>query len=673
MNQSDIETFSFMDPQGQAYGVDYTSLNLKGTPVKGMLCQLNPGATSIIHNHYEAEVFLFLSGQGLVHVDGRKLPIFKGMGIRVSPFNNHVIENVSSSEVLQFVSFYWEESQQSNKMINETVSDTTTLIFATPPTPNGDLHLGHVSGPYLAADIYRRYLLQRGDSAIYSTGRDDHQTYTVTKSLAKNENPLVVADLFADQIQNTLKSCNIPIDGFIEPNKNGPYGNFIKNIFQKLYKSGYIFEKNELATFSQDGKYLHEAYIRGQCPYCLVDSDGNACEACGLPNMCVDLLNAKEKLTGLAPVVRPCKRLYFRLSAFSKELSTYIKSTAMSAHALVVSQKLIDTGLPDICISHPGSWGIPVPVNGFEDHIIYVWFEMAAGYLWGAQQLAPETIKDETQRIQWFYNNEKSKVVHFYGFDNTFYHTLFFPAVYLALGEIRLPHAHIVNELLNLNGSKFSTSRNHLIWARDLVKNIPVDYMRWFLCETRPEGIRTNFELNNFIVGVNKLFNGLLLPWMNELLQLVNSHFQGKLPEAGSWTCEQSQLYDLTLSNSKKVINLYNIENFSPQSIVINLRMFAEKSFIQLQAEKTFTESSSLRNYLRTSIALSALNLKIFALLAKPIIPTISNHILEFINVSTDTNINDVTFLESGFILKEIYIPKLPSIDSDDLVACNHE
>lgn len=650
-----VQAFSFANCNKTTYDVKYHSLDFGGAPVSGMLCSIDPLSRSQIHNHFEIEFFYFISGNGVVIIDNTETCVSAGMGVRIPAYSNHIIENKSAHEPLQFISFYWENSSLTPEEIKLEDVHSSTLIFSTPPTPNGDLHLGHLSGPYLAANIYQSYLQQSGCKAFHVTGRDDHQTYVLAKSLIEKTPAKALADRFSQQILATLKAYGIHLDYFIEPNQNADYAEFAKNIFKELYNKGFIIEKNEPAAYNLAGvQYLNEAFIRGKCPYCKRESDGNACEECGRPNTCIDLIDSYERLTQLPITVKPCKRLYFRLSHFEKELYDYVKSTPMSAHALAVSLNLINDGLPDICVSHPSEWGIQIPIELYKNQTIYVWFEMAAGYLWAKKHLQSE------------------KIVHFYGFDNTFYHTLLFPAVYFALGGIKAPVAHVVNELLDLEGSKFSTSRGHLIGGRDLLSKAPIDYSRWFLCQVRPEGIRSNFMLMDFTRSINQFFFTTLKDWTQEMSDTIATLFDNKLPESGAWSPDQRRFYSLTLSYRQQILDSYVIDHFSPRTITNILKMLAESALRFFRSEVKYLAGEPLYNNLRTAIALSALALKVFALLARPIIPNLSKQLLNYLNISEDTLITDHAFVVSQTLCNPAALPTFIKLVDDNISIHSH-
>lgn len=662
-----FKTFSDKDCQHSAYDLKYCPLSFGDAPVHGMLCRVEPSSRSAVHNHVEPEYFYFLSGHGVVHLDQQSVELRAGEGIQVSAFVNHVVENKSATEPLQFLSFYWEKTVTEAE--KQRLSAPRTLIFSTPPTPNGDLHLGHLSGPYLAADIYRRFLHASGNQAYHVTGRDDHQSYVMSKAQIDGRSPRDIADTYADCMQKTLTNYQIDLNYFIEPNSDGAYAAFVHRLFLKLYDAGFIIEKEEPAAFSADDQcYLHEAFIRGRCPFCHRESDGNACEECGRPNDCVSLTQSYARVSKQNVAIGSCKRLYFKMSLLAESLEEYVKSTPMSAHALTLSQAMITDGLPDICVSHVGEWGIPIPVKGFEQQRLYVWFEMAFGYLWAALQLAPAAIEDEWEKIQWSYRQAEAQVVHFYGFDNTFYHTLLFPAVYFALGGLTPPGAHIINELLDLDGSKFSTSRGHLIWGRDFLKTAPLDSIRWFLCEVRPEGMRSNFKLADFSSNVNSLFSETLQCWVMELGASITTEFNGMVPEPGAWSDEQRHFYNMILSLRHQVLDAYHAHYFSPRTITALLRNIAVTSHRFQQTQLLYLDKRTVSNYLRTALALSCWALKLFALLAKPITPTYSLHLLTWLTIPVEQAFTDTAFVSSGTVLDSMQMPTWPVLLEDRIL-----
>lgn len=665
MADSALKVTSFIEPDGEAYDLACRSIDIGDAPVGAMVCTVEPGKQSRIHNHFETESFLIIEGSGVVRSGDEQIEVSTGQVVRVPPFADHIVENTGAKTPLRFLSVFW-EGDAARPAQTEAPAPRPALIFSTPPTPNGDLHLGHLAGPYLGADVYRRFVEACGVKAMHATGRDDHQTYVVTRAHQADATPQATADEFAARIRETLRACDIDLGYFIEPDRSGDYAAFVRDVVATLYQAGYIVEKTEDALFdATSGRYLHEAYVTGECPHCGHSSDGNACEQCGRPNQCVDLKRPVSKFDGLAPVRKPLKRLYFRLGAVADRLGDYVKSTPMSARALALSQAMLDDGLPDIAVAHPGEHGIAAPVAGFEGHRIYVWFEMAAGYLWAAAHADAPGALDLREASRRFYGQNEAQVVHFFGFDNSYYHTILFPAVYLALDwGLVPPQAHVVNELLDLEGKKFSTSRRHLIWGRDLLACAPADYVRWYLCEVRPEGLRTDFSCPDFAARVNALFAGTLKTWLADLDNLLTGRFDGALPATGAWTPEHRAFYERMLALRRACLDHCAVDAFSPQQVTRALGAMVSEAARFLMAQSRLAESGGAWDYLRTVAALSAWALKLFAILSRPITPGLAASLLAVLDIDRDVTMADTDFPPAGARPDFTRVPPLPPVDA---------
>lgn len=378
---------------------------------------------------------------------------------------------------------------------------------------------------------------------------------------------------------------------------------------------------------------MHEAFISGGCPHCGELSDGNACEACGRPNVCTDLVRPKAFESGRLPVTKQSTRLVFRLSKLQKRLEEYIKSSEMSAHTMAMSLALLEDGLPDISVSHPTSWGLPVAACGVEDHILYVWFEMAFGYLWGASHLSCAYGEDAWARAASVYEG-RLRIAHCYGFDNSWYHTVLFPAVYLALG-LTPPRVHVVNELLDLDGAKFSTSRGHLIWGRTLRCVLPPDLARYALLRNRPEGVRSNFTLSSVEDQLQHLFNDTLPGWLEAFSKQVAT-FEYRMPEPGSWIGEHQRYHARLQMQATQLSQAMQPESASPRHIA---QLFEE---IALDGER-FQRAQSYffdgrvdgENYRRSAVALGAAGLRLLTVAARVVTPELGKYLTKWLDLET--------------------------------------
>lgn len=354
-------------------------------------------------------------------------------------------------------------------------------ITATPPTPNGDLHVGHMAGPYIAGDVLRRFLAADGADVRYTTGLDDHQTYVPVRGAKDGDRKgAEVADHYGQSIVDTWRAAGVDFDRVVHPRRDAGYTTFVQDFVTRLHDGGHLVTRTlPLPYCTACSRWLYEAYVSGGCPHCGAASGGNACEPCGRPNTCGDLTDPHCVLCGEPAELRDCARLFLPLEPFTELLTTFWDAVVMPPHLRVLCERMLADGLPEIAVSHPGEWGIPVPVRGFEDQRIYVWLEMAPGYLLEYDDGVPD-----------------AGPVQFFGFDNGYFHAVLFPAAFAAYDpSIPLPTAFVVNEFYRLDGLKFSTSRRHAIWAHDALAETGSDLLRYHVLADRPNGRQTSFSL----------------------------------------------------------------------------------------------------------------------------------------------------------------------------------
>lgn len=495
-----------------------------------------------------------------------------------------------------------------------------SLVIAPPPTPNGDLHVGHISGPYLRADIYTRYLRMRGVEAYYLTGTDDHQSYVAFKGEQLGMSASETAEKFGDEILKSLESARIEVDSYVRPSRSPGHRDLVEEVFAKLLASGNLIAKEEDGLYCETCRqYLYEVYVHGKCPHCGSDSGGNACEVCGRPNDCVSLREAACNRCGGSPVIRRFNRLYFPIGPHEAGLRRYYESAIMSPHMRALCDGMLADGLPDIAVSHFAEWGIPVPLAGFEGQRFYVWYEMAAGELAAARELSERLgLAGGWER---FLKSDECEVVKFCGFDNSFFYSVFFPAIFMAYDtEIRLPRVFATNEFYRLDGMKFSTSRNHVVWARDILKNTRADGLRFYLAYSGPEKEQTNFTASEYRATVERELIGGLGLWLRGLGQRVASDFGGAAPAAGEWTSEHHRFYDELKAMGERAEAAYDAETFSTRaaaSVIIDMAR-AARQFEEAQEGK---RAAGGRTHYDTDVALHLAAAKAVAIVSAPIMP----------------------------------------------------
>ncbi|HEX2270170.1 MAG TPA: methionine--tRNA ligase, partial [Pyrinomonadaceae bacterium] len=491
------------------------------------------------------------------------------------------------------------------------------LVSAPPPTANGDLHLGHLSGPFLRADILYKYSKLRGREVYCINGADEHQSYVAFMAEKLGQTPLETVDRYSEGIRTAFQMADCHFDVFMRPSRTPEHQKLTQEIFQSLYDNGKLITREEPALFCEKcEQYLFEVYVLGKCPHCNADSCGNACEGCGRPNNCIDLKDPVCNRCRSVPETRSFTRLYFPLSAYEDQLRSYYQSVVMNARLRKICEAMLADGLPDIVVGHPAGWGIPVPVAGFEGQRIYVWFEVATGLL-GATQLLSEKV-GLNEGWKEFWRADDVDVVQFCGFDNGYFYGILIPALLLAYDpQIKLPAAIMLNEFYRLDGSKFSTSRNHAIWCRELLQRVSLDAVRFYLALCGPETEQTNFTMADFEQTIQRELVDGWQDWLRALGAELATEYDGVVPPIdGVLTKEQRDFYNQIERLIAEAFNAYEVATFSPRraaSVLLELG----------RAARRFSESQSRNNESAqpTDIALELAAAKTLAMLSSPIMP----------------------------------------------------
>ncbi|OPF83758.1 methionine--tRNA ligase [Streptomyces antioxidans] len=397
---------------------------------------------------------------------------------------------------------------------------TPVWITATPPTPNGDLHIGHIAGPYVAGDVLRRFLAADGTEVRYTTGLDDHQSYVPVRGLKDGgRTGEEVADSYGASIARVWQRAEVGFDRVVRPREEDGYLAYVQDFLRRLHDAGHVVARTRpLPYCAPCERWLYEAYLTGKCPHCGSSSNGNACEPCGRPNDCADLGEPRCTICDTPAEIRDAARLYFPLAPLADRLEAFWAEVDMPPHLRALCDRMLAHGLPEIAVSHPGEWGVPVTVPGFEDQRAYVWFEMAPGYLW-------ELPEQEREKGDW------PAPVQFFGFDNGYFHAVLFPALYAALHPgAALARTFVVNEFYQLDGAKFSTSRRHAIWVHEALAEAGSDVLRHHVLADRPNGRQTSFtraDLERTQALLTAQWNG----WLERLFAAVARHSDGRVPE----------------------------------------------------------------------------------------------------------------------------------------------
>ncbi len=416
------------------------------------------------------------------------------------------------------------------------------LVFSTPPTPNGDLHLGHVSGPYLGADAFVRFQRMNGVTAWHLTGSDDYQSYVVECARREGSTPERTAAHYGAEIAETLRLMDIEVDQYTVTSTDPGYADGLRAYFSRLVESGSVAPREDAALFDgETGAYLYEVDVSGRCPTCHEPTGGSICEECGEPNSCADLGDPRSGRSDAPPRRGMVTRYSLPLHEFRDALAAHHDRGRVPDRLRDLAERLFRRDRLDVAVSHPSAWGV-APAEGLGDEqVIWVWPEMAWGFLHGIESLGRRLGRDwaaGAPRPDW-------KIVHFFGYDNSFYHSVLYPVLYrLAYPDWDCDIDYHVNEFYLLEDAKFSTSRRHVVWAKDFVGAHNVDAVRFFLSHTRPEGRRTSFRHDAFADVVKDVLLGTWQLWFADLGVRVRDTCGGQAPRVGPPTPVQTAFRD---------------------------------------------------------------------------------------------------------------------------------
>ena len=409
-----------------------------------------------------------------------------------------------------------------------------TLITTALPYANGPVHIGHLAGVYVPADIYARYLRLKGEEVLMIGGSDEHGVPITIRAQKEGITPQDVVDRYHAIIKDGFERLGITHDIYSRTS-SATHHEHASEFFRKLYDKGEFIEKTSQQYYDeQANQFLADRYITGTCPHCNNErAYGDQCESCGTSLAPTDLINPKSAITGNTPVLRETKHWYLPLDKYESFLREWILEGHKEWKSNVYGQckSWLDMGLQPRAVSRDLDWGIPVPVEGAEGKVLYVWFDAPIGYISNTKELLPDTWET-------WWKSEDTKLVHFIGKDNIVFHCIVFPAMLKAEGSYILPENVPANEFLNLEGDKISTSRNWAVWLHEYLDEFPgkQDVLRYVLTANAPETKDNDFTWKDFQAHNNNELVAIYGNFVNRALVLTNKYFEGKVPALGELT-----------------------------------------------------------------------------------------------------------------------------------------
>ena len=403
-----------------------------------------------------------------------------------------------------------------------------TLVTCALPYANGPVHIGHLAGVYVPADIYVRYLRMRGEDVLYVCGSDEHGVPITIKAQKEGCTPQDIVDRYHRIIKDSFTGLGINFDIYSRTSSKTHHKN-AADYFRRLYDEGKFIEKVSEQYYDEETKtFLADRYITGTCPRCGAEGAyGDQCEKCGATLSPDELINPKSALSGGELVKKETKHWYLPLDQYEKWLSEWILDGHKEWRSNVYGQckSWIDGGLQPRAVSRDLNWGVPVPVEGADGKVLYVWFDAPIGYISNTQELLPQSWE------KWW-KSEDTKLVHFIGKDNIVFHCIVFPSMLKADGSYILPDNVPANEFLNLEGDKISTSRGWAVWLHEYLEQFPgqEDVLRYVLTANAPETKDNDFSWKDFQARNNSELVAILGNFVNRAVVLTHKYFEGKVP-----------------------------------------------------------------------------------------------------------------------------------------------
>ena len=489
------------------------------------------------------------------------------------------------------------------------------------PYANGPIHIGHLAGVYIPADIYARYLRSKKRDVLFIGGSDEHGVPITIKAKKEGVDPQVIVDRYHNIIKKSFEDLGISFD--IYSRTSAPiHHDTASEFFKKLYNNDKFIEKTTDQYYDVEAnQFLADRYITGTCPHCAYEKAyGDQCENCGTTLNATDLINPKSALSGNIPILKETKHWYLPLDEYEPWLKEWIvegHKNDWKSNVYGQCKSWIDSGLHPRAVTRDLNWGVKVPVEGSDGKVLYVWFDAPIGYISASKDWSEKTGKDWTP----YWKDEDSKLVHFIGKDNIVFHCIIFPAMLKAEGSYILPENVPANEFLNLENDKISTSRNWAVWLHEYLEEFPEqqDVLRYVLCANAPESKDNDFTWKDFQARNNNELLAVFGNFVNRTVVLTHKYFNGVVPEIKNPTETDTKVLEEMASFPAKIASSIERYRFREAlSEMMNLARLGNKYLTDTEPWKKFkTDPDSVATILAVSLQICA-NL---AVVAEPFLP----------------------------------------------------
>ncbi len=532
----------------------------------------------------------------------------------------------------QFLNFA-EVTGKNLKMEHDQSKFKRYTITSALPYANGPIHIGHLAGVYIPADIYTRYLRMKGKDVVFIGGSDEHGVPITIKAQQQGVTPQQIVDKYHGIIKKSFEDFGISFDVYSRTS-NKVHHDTASEFFKTLYDKGEFIEQTSEQFYDHDqNQFLADRYITGTCPHCGNENAyGDQCENCGTTLSATELINPKSALTGNTPQLKETKHWYLPLDKYEDWLREWIiegHKNDWKSNVYGQCKSWIDQGLKPRAVTRDLNWGVNVPIDGAEGKVLYVWFDAPIGYISATKEWATE------KGVAWepYWKDETTKMLHFIGKDNIVFHCIIFPSMLKREGTYILPENVPANEFLNLENDKISTSRNWAVWLHEYLEEFPgkQDVLRYVLCANAPETKDNDFTWKDFQARNNNELLAIFGNFANRTLVLTKKYFGGVVPELGTLNeLDKAAFKELSEFPAKISSSLEQYRFREALNEFMNLARLGNKYLTEAEPWKIFkTDVERVKTILNVSLQICA-NL---AVLAEPFLPFTEKKLSEMLNL----------------------------------------
>ena len=532
------------------------------------------------------------------------------------------------------------------------MSKTYTITAALPYT-NGPIHIGHLAGVYVPADIYARYLRIMGNDVVYICGSDEHGVPITIKAKKENKTPQEIVDRYHQNIKNSFSEFGISFDNYSRTSAK-IHHDTASEFFLKLLENN-SFEELTSEQFydEEEEQFLPDRFLIGTCPKCgFEESYGDQCEKCGTSHNPRDLINPRSSITGNKPSLRTTKHWYLKLDKFQGFLEKWIledNKGVWKSNVYGQCKSWLDDGLKPRAVTRDLDWGVPVPVKDSNGKVLYVWFDAPIGYISSTKEWAI----DNKQNWEKYWKDDNTELIHFIGKDNIVFHCIIFPAMLKAHGDFIIPKNVPANEFLNLEGSKISTSKNWAVWLPEFLNDFPgkQDVLRYVLTINAPENKDNDFTWKDFQNRNNGELVAIIGNFINRVVVLTKKYYESYIPANNELLDKDKIVLDLVNQSIKKVEESLNNFKFRDGcSEFMNIARIGNKYLADEEPWKIIKENPER---VKTVIFISLHISSVLAIVSEPFIPFTSKKIKNILNFKDEINWTWKGLKDKDFLINE--------------------